>query len=111
VSLELPPTEILRALGGAPLILYWDVARALQHFPGSTMSSWWRTVAHNASVGGNAESQHLIGLAIDVAPKVSIDAFRKKLPRPYTLIDEGDHLHVQMFPASLVAPYVRVLRR
>jgi len=36
--------------------------------PGSTVTSWYRNPAHNASVGGLVQSQHQLGTAFDVVP-------------------------------------------
>lgn len=60
------------------------------------LTSWYRDPARNAAVGGAAASRHLRGLAIDVVasdlPR-AIAAFRAQGLR---VIDERDHLHVQV---------------
>lgn len=42
--------------------------RALAEQFNISVISWWRTVKHNADVGGHAESFHLEGLAADLEP-------------------------------------------
>ena len=64
-----------------------------------SMTSYVRTIARNAIVGGHEHSKHLVGLAVDVV----LD--RKEDQGEFTLaaqrlglrvIDEDDHLHVQV---------------
>ena len=40
-----------------------------------TINSGYRTLRHNASVGGKAESSHLKGLAVDIACSTSRDRY------------------------------------
>ena len=98
-----PPTSILAAL--RPEIV--EFVRRVKTVRGSFgISSWWRSVEHNRDVGGNAFSQHLLGLAVDTTPTLS--ANRAQLAAAFraaglVAIDEGDHIHVQRYPAG-VAP-------
>jgi hypothetical protein len=70
--------------------------------PPLTVTSWFRTHAENNRVGGNAVSQHLTGLAIDVARPSSAAAerFAREAQRAGLVpVYEGDHWHIQ-FRAS-----------
>lgn len=63
-----------------------------------SVTSWFRTRAHNTAVGGVPNSKHLLGLAVDVVLDTSgyreqlmVDAGRLGL----WALDEGDHIHLQ----------------
>lgn len=62
-----------------------------------SVTSWFRSEAHNVEVGGLPKSLHLTGLAVDV---VLDSAFTTDLFRSYCksigvyVYDEGDHLHL-----------------
>ena len=67
-----------------------------------SITSWIRSKKHNAAVGGQPTSQHLLGTAVDVVlddpndkGDFSLDAARLQL----TVVTEGDHLHVQELPS------------
>lgn len=66
---------------------------------GLSVTSWGRTAARNEAVGGVRTSKHLSWLAVDVVPddrsvleELSAAAARLGL----MLIDEHDHLHIQV---------------
>ena len=67
-------------------------------------TSWYRDSSHNRSVGGNADSQHLLGFAVDLAGSRSqLQALaRAARSAGLTAVDEGDHVHVQAFPAGVI---------
>lgn len=71
----------------------------ITRFNGS-VTSWYRTVKHNAQVGGDPNSRHLYGLAIDVVLDNDIDKerFISECRKRFGLaaVDEGDHVHVQV---------------
>lgn len=75
-----------------------------------TVTSWWRDRGTNEIHGGEEFSQHLIGLALDLdvqdPNRLIADLRREGL----VVIDEGSHVHVQLFPAGVVAPLIRLLR-
>jgi len=70
---------------------------------GGSITSWGRTVKHNAKVGGVVDSAHLLWIAADVvydangAPPPGVLPIRESLAHRLglTLIHEGDHDHVQ----------------
>jgi len=79
------------------------VNRAVQIIqPGQHLTSWYRTADDNAAVGGNRESQHLFGLAIDLAgPGQAFSAFLADR-NGLTWDQEIDHLHVQLFAPGVL---------
>ena len=97
MALRAPPVE-LAASAWRPVIIDFT-RRAVQSFQnGQTLTSWWRSALGNQSVGGHRDSQHLLGLAVDVVGpslRVTRDLARRQ---GLTAVLEGDHLHLQMFP-------------
>jgi len=64
-----------------------------------SVTSWIRTPKRNKHVGGHPHSKHLLGLAVDIVPDDPDDkaiimlTFRKL---GLMVLDEGDHIHVQV---------------
>jgi len=64
-----------------------------------SITSWIRTREHNARVGGNPQSKHLLGLAVDVVPDEDVPRFlflQSARTMGFHYLDEGDHIHLQM---------------
>lgn len=70
------------------------------------LTSWWRSRSHNREVGGVESSQHLLGLAWDVAGADQDEFARRARMRGLTVVDEGDHVHVQRYPAGVIPAWV-----
>ncbi len=67
---------------------------------GVQITSWVRTPAKNDEVGGEVDSQHLIGTAVDVVgPNLPYFAIRCT-EEGLICVNEPDHLHVQLFQAG-----------
>ena len=86
------------------MALFCDKLMRLQAMQPYSVTSWWRTNKHNASVGGNPLSQHLIGLAVDCVldPGVSMSLFLRdaQILGLHGSV-EGDHVHLQARPAAV----------
>lgn len=69
-----------------------------------TPTSWWRSVDHNAAVGGHPESQHLLGLAADLAVEAQrIEELGQALRRATLVVVPYErHVHVQYHPAGFL---------
>lgn len=105
VSVLQPPASIWVPL--APYI--GDFLRRINsvRVPGSTFgyTSWWRSAQHNAAVGGNPRSQHLLGLAADTTPNSGANRIALKqafFNAGLWALDEGDHIHVQRYTAGVI---------
>jgi peptidase M15-like protein len=64
-----------------------------------SITSWGRTKAHNAAVGGSTNSKHLLWLAVDLVLDADVD--KKKLlqwieDNGLMAIDEHTHIHVMV---------------
>ena len=70
---------------------------------GIKASSWWRSAPDNAAVGGARESQHLVGLAVDVEAADPARAAASFSRAGFTVVDEGSHLHLQTFQPGALA--------
>ena len=70
------------------------------------ITSWQRTVSHNREVGGVAQSQHLLATAWDVAGPDQNTYASRAAAVGLVVIDEGDHVHVQLFRAGLIPQYL-----
>jgi len=104
VSLTAPPAQLVNAY---PEFYRWLVPRLqliARTFPNSQPTSWWRSAGRNFEVGGASRSQHLLGWAADFAGPRDEARQMMLLANQIGLvaIDEGDHVHVQMFRAGVV---------
>ena len=63
-------------------------------------TSWWRSARQNERVGGDAESQHLLGLALDLVSDEPAELVASLREMGLTAVDEGDHVHVQALKAG-----------
>lgn len=91
------------ALSPLTRIFQERLAATLRAAP-AQVTSGLRTRRKNRDVGGDPYSQHLIGCAADLVPQAGVtyqqlaDAARAARLHP---VLEGDHVHVQLFPAGL----------
>lgn len=103
----IPPPELLNS-AWFPFILnfYWRAAGVFFKFaPRVGLSSWFRTPEKNRIEGGAPESQHLFGLAMDLAGPALLLPDMVTVARQNHLIavQERGHVHVQLFPAGALA--------
>jgi len=104
MSVQAPPAQLVNAY---PDFYRWLLPRLnliSTLFPNAQPTSWWRSNARNLDVGGARNSQHLLAWAVDFAgPR---DESRKLVAVAERLglvaVDEGDHVHVQMFRAGVI---------
>lgn len=88
-------------------IAFYTRLRLLHAAKPYSVTSWWRTIRHNAIVGGHPNSLHLEGLAVDckLEPGQSKAAF---LRHAQSLGLHGQveiaHVHLQALPARKVKP-------
>lgn len=72
-------------------------------------TSWFRDPLQNRNVGGHPESQHLLGLAVDLVtdePQLAVTALTGL---GLTAFNEATHVHVQYWPAGIAGRLVRAL--
>ena len=105
-DLAVPPPELI-ASGWLPWILnfYWRAVGLFRQFPGSAVTSWYRTPERNRIEGGSTESQHLFALAWDVVvPEPVRSAFEQAAERAALVaVREKRHVHLQLFPKGALA--------
>jgi hypothetical protein len=97
---RVPPRNLVSESG--PLLLRFLLAlRGVQAGPATTVTSWYRSPTENALVGGHVESQHLLGLAIDVValPTPSLDQARRN---GLVVVVESTHAHLQFGPPGFL---------
>lgn len=85
----------LAILSVAILVLIAVAGRALLHYHGLTVTSWWRSPWKNYEVGGKWLSLHLIGWAYDVIP-VNKHLHSVREVWPFKFVVESDHIHLQI---------------
>ncbi len=72
------------------------------------ITSWYRSPSQNRQVEGDPDSQHLVGLALDVVPgKPSLalaiqEADARFAEAGFFPVPAQTHLHIQTFPAGLL---------
>jgi len=77
-------------------------------FGNTTVTSWFRSPSDNRRVRGDPDSQHLVGLALDVVPARGIsrtslnEAAQRFREAGFVAIPKDDHVHVQTFPAGVL---------
>lgn len=69
------------------------------------LTSWYRNAADNQAVGGAVASQHRIGLAVDLTPATVAGEIALR-EAGFIVVNEFDHLHVQIWPAGVLAQLV-----
>jgi len=74
------------------------------------VSSWWRSRSENARVGGDPNSQHLLGLAVDIVGTSNMVLAAALGAKGLTALNEGTHVHAQLYPAGVVRPLINFLR-
>jgi len=77
-----------------------------------TPTNYYRNKQQNERVGGAQGSQHQLGLAFDlVYPSYAerMEAITRMRRTGLVVIDEGDHVHVQAWPAPIALRALRSL--
>jgi len=82
----------------------------LSDYASFTVSSFGRGRSRNAAVGGSPHSQHLLWTAADLVPSDGDMYGLANLARSSGafgfVLNEGDHVHVQLFSASAIPAWV-----
>ncbi|MEE8509324.1 MAG: D-Ala-D-Ala carboxypeptidase family metallohydrolase [Myxococcota bacterium] len=106
MSVRAPPVPLIRILI-RELIAFLTQLSRLQIGPSIRITSWWRDAVTNRRVGGHPQSQHLLGLAIDLVGEESelrsIVSQVGQLSLGVEAIRETGHLHIQWLPAGQAA--------
>lgn len=72
------------------------------------ITSWWRSPSQNRSVGGLPDSQHLVGMALDLIPgkkslRFAINEGAARFQEVgFIAVPASTHLHIQTFPAGIL---------
>ena len=76
----------------------------------TVVTSWFRSPLENKRAGGHPDSQHLVGLALDVVPgkgtsQLAINEATQIFKRfGFFAVSEPSHVHVQTFPPGILRP-------
>lgn len=103
MSIQGPPPSIMRFWRPWIVAFLQRVIAAWQ--PGLVPTSFWRSAAENARVGGHKESQHQLALALDVTgPVEALDRFARVAEASgLRVIRRPRYIHLQMFDAGYLA--------
>lgn len=77
-------------------------------FGETTVTSWFRSPSDNRRVGGDPDSQHLVGLALDVVPgkgtsRLAINEAAQRFSEAgFFAVPEEKHVHIQTFAPGLL---------
>lgn len=104
-QLRAPPLELAELYPEFFQYLLPRLSFLLDAFPTAIPTSWWRSAARNMEVGGAVYSQHRLGWAVDWQ-LVERSQNREMVSLANLIglvgVDEGDHVHVQMYPAGVI---------
>ncbi len=106
MSLSVPPSRVWRFVQSVCPDCYpfmFDTASRVVVRDPVTLTSWWRSNLDNARVGGRETSQHLWAMALDLAGPGAVDAGDQLRSMGWTVIDEGSHVHAQVFRSNPLA--------
>lgn len=76
----------------------------------TVVTSWNRSPLENKRAGGHPDSQHLVGLALDVVPgkgtsTLALNEAAQAFERfGFITVIEPSHVHVQTFPPDILRP-------
>jgi len=107
MALQRPPQNLVYAVERQAPGIYGQFFAALNNAHrgirvGAT--SFWRDPRENRRVGGAEGSQHQLGTAIDLIYPTAQErrsAIASMQRQRLIVIDEGDHVHVQAWPAHV----------
>lgn len=105
MSVVIPPQHVLQITLPHVIVFLNKLARGListAGFEKLRASSWYRDFEANTRVGGHPESQHLLGLALDVTGPIEVrDRLLIELRGVgLVAVDELSHVHVQLLAAG-----------
>ncbi len=105
MSVVIPPQEILAVTFPHVIAFLNALGQGLirtRGFEGLRASSWYRDRETNIRVGGHPDSQHLLGLALDVTgpDDVRADFILRVREAGLIAVDEFSHAHVQLLRAG-----------
>lgn len=97
-----PPIGIVRALL-PELLRFFNGLIGVRVGPSIRVSSWWRSAVDNRRVGGHPDSQHLLGLALDLVGEEEElrDLLFDVRQVGMIAVMEATHLHIQLLPAGV----------
>ena len=100
--MNVPPYWMLRQYWP---VYSWMIERLIQleqFHPDAQLTSWYRGERHNADVGGNPFSQHLLGFAFDLTAKNPPGLAATAQGLGFVAVQEPSHVHLQSFPAGTI---------
>jgi len=101
-----PPYRVLYGVNYYAPGFWWDFFRELDQAVRATgapvmATSWHRSRLDNERVGGQVDSQHLIGTAVDLVTEKPTQLANELGGLGWVAINEGDHVHAQAWPAGI----------
>jgi len=97
-----PPIGIVRALL-PELIQFFEGLRGVRVGRSIRVTSWWRSSVDNRRVGGHPDSQHRLGLALDLIGEEEelLELLLDVRQVGMVAVLEPTHLHIQLLPAGV----------
>ena len=101
MAVEFPPADVIVRVRPQLLEFIFALLR-LRVPPSISVSSWWRSPQVNRAVGGLQDSQHLLGLALDlVVADRDVDELVNALADVgLVAVVEPTHVHTQLLRAG-----------
>ena len=104
MSVQAPPYWFVFSY---PVREYVELVNAAVIGTDASPTSWYRTPARNAAVGGDPFSQHLVGLGSDWVSRRPSELVRRFRAVGLIAVDELDHVHAQGWPAGTLQRLAR----
>lgn len=102
MSVRIPPPEVIRA-AFPQLVDFLTRLQGIRVGPSIRLTSWYRDAVTNRRAGGAPDSQHRLGLALDlVGEEFQLGQLLVDI-RAVGLVGvrETSHVHVQLLPAGV----------
>jgi len=103
MSVQFPPQIFIESFFPVYVEFLERLGLIVERSDALEFTSWWRDDFQNRSVGGDPESQHLFGFAVDLVAARPEEVAHLADRLGLIPVIEMDHVHIQILPAGTLA--------